>query len=109
MQAVSSKVIEIYMMTSGRKPFVEWLESLDIAIRYRIKERLDRVTLGNLGDWGIIDEGVSELRFNINSGYLIYYSEIKNSTILLLCGGNKATQNKDIKKAIKLWKDYLSR
>ena len=71
------KTLEIYMTQQGRKPFVEWLESLkDKSLRYRIKERLDRVALGNLGDYKSIGYGISELRLDFGSGYRIYFADI---------------------------------
>ena len=108
--SVTQKQIEIYTSANGKKPFITWLESLkDKKIRYRIKERLDRITLGNMGDFKPIKHGVSELRLDFGSGYRVYFGEEKQKVIILLCGGDKSTQEKDIKKAIKYWEDYLSR
>lgn len=100
--------IEIYASETGEAPFVEWLESLrEGIIRNRIKERLDRVRLGNLGDYKPIAEGVFELRFAFGAGYRVYFGHIDQKIVLLLCGGDKSTQQKDIKKAISYWKDYI--
>lgn len=104
------KELAIYVTQNGKRPFIEWLESLkDKTIRYRIKERLDRVSLGNLGDHKSVGNGVSELRLKFGSGYRIYYGEDGDSIILLLSGGDKDTQSKDIKKAQQYWQDYLKR
>lgn len=104
------KELNIYVTLDGNKPFVDWLESLkDRTTRYRIKERLDRVALGNLGDHRSVGEGVMEIRFKFGSGYRIYYGEEGKKIILLLCGGDKSSQTKDIKKAHIFWKDYLKR
>jgi len=104
------KELKIYITSTGKQPFVEWLESLkDKTIRYRIKERLDKVALGNMGDSKSVGNGVMEFRFNFGSGYRIYYGEEDNQIVLLLCGGDKATQHRDIKKAHSFWKDYLAR
>lgn len=104
------KELKIYTTSTGKQPFVEWLELLkDKTIRYRIKERLDRVALGNIGDNKPVGNGVMELRFSFGSGYRIYYGEENDQIILLLCGGDKATQSKDIKKAHSFWNDYLAR
>ena len=73
------------------------------------KERLDRVSLGNLGDHKHVEQGVHELRFKFGSGYRLYYGQDGTKIILLLCGGNKSTQKQDVKKAIQHWKDYMSR
>lgn len=109
MRVVLEKQLEIYAADNGEKPFIEWLESLDKSIRYRVKERLDRAALGNLGDHKSISNGVYELRLAFGSGYRIYYGNENNAIILLLCGGDKSTQKKDIKKAIAYLKNYLSR
>lgn len=101
--------IKIYVTVGGQKPFIEWLESLDKETRYRIKERLDRVSLGNLGDCKPITNGIFELRLNFGPGYRVYFGQESNSIILLLYGGNKTSQQKDIKKARQYWKDYLMR
>jgi len=101
--------IQIYIARNGTSPFVIWLEALkDKMVRYRIKERLDRVALGNLGDYKNIADGLAELRFNFSSGYRIYFGRCEEKIILLLCGGDKHTQVQDIKKAKEYWKDYLS-
>jgi len=74
MNYILKKQLKVYVTEDGRKPFIEWLESLeDKTIRYRIKERLDRVALGNLGDHKFISDGVYELRLVFGSGYRIYY------------------------------------
>jgi putative addiction module killer protein len=101
--------IEIYVANNGKAPFISWLESLkDKTVRYRIKERLDRVVLDNLGDYKLIAKGLAELRFNFGSGYRVYFGQHKEEIILLLCGGDKSTQEQDIKKAKEYWKNYLS-
>lgn len=109
MQVVTEKIIRKYVTSNGEEPFSNWLESLHSEIRYRVKERLWRVMLGNLGDYKFIGEGVFELRLQFGSGYRIYFGNQGNTVILLLCGGDKSTQCKDIAKAITYWKEYLSR
>ena len=101
------KCIEIYELPEGKKPFIEWMESLDKSVRYRIKERLDRVRLGNLGDYKNVGKGVFELRLNFGSGYRIYFGQQGKTLVLLLCDGDKASQQKDIKLAQQYWQDYL--
>lgn len=101
--------LEIYFSSSNFSPFIDWLESIDNVSRYRIKERLDRISLGNFGDYKYISDGIYELRFNFSSGYRIYYGINEKKSIVLLFGGDKSTQNRDIKKAISFWFDYLRR
>jgi len=109
MRITKQKQLNIYITQEGEQPFVDWLESLDKTTRYRVKTRLDRVSLGNLGDYKFIKQGVFELRFDFGAGYRIYYGNDDGQIILLLCGGNKRTQKKDLKKAIAYWQDYLLR
>ncbi len=102
--------IEIYETSSGKRPFVIWFEDLnEIHTRAKILTRLDRLKLGNFGDCKSIDEGVSELRIHYGPGFRIYYSKVGNKIILLLCGGDKGSQVKDIKKAKEYLRDYRSR
>jgi putative addiction module killer protein len=69
MEIVRKKQLEVYVASNGKKPFVEWLESLkDGTSRYRIKERLDRIALGNMGDFKSVNGGVYELRLAFGSG-----------------------------------------
>jgi putative addiction module killer protein len=110
MKITTRKELYYYHTGSGDNPFIEWLESIKDEIhRNRVKIRLDRVRLGNLGDHKAIDSGVSEFRLDFGPGYRIYYGEEGNKVILLLCGGDKSSQKKDIKRAIMYWKDYLAR
>ncbi|SRR3989339_957217 len=102
--------LEIYVTGNNKKPFIDWLEGIqDKQTRFRIKERLDRVALGYFGDCKLLNARLGEIRLFFGSGYRIYFGIINKKVILLLCAGNKATQKKDIKKAMKYWEDYLSR
>lgn len=102
--------IEYYVTTVGKKPFKEWLEGLrDIAGRARIRIRLDRVRLGNLGDNRSVGEGVRELRIDYGPGYRIYFALDGHRVILLLLGGDKSSQEKDIAKAREYWLEYQRR
>ena len=68
--------------------------------------RLDRLKEGNFGDHKAVGEGVYELRFFFGSGYRVYFGKSGDKLILLLCGGNKSSQQRDIKKAKHYWNDY---
>jgi putative addiction module killer protein len=65
--------------------------------------------LGNLGDHRVLDAGLFELRLDFGPGYRVYCGEVGDRIVLLLCGGDKATQQKDIRKARQCWNDYLER
>ena len=102
--------IEIYKTFSGKCPFDAWFESIrEIHTRAKILTKLDRLKLGNFGDCKIIGNGLSELRIHYGPGIRIYYSKIGSKIILLLCGGNKGSQVKDIQKAKDYLIDYKSR
>ncbi|MEA5510820.1 type II toxin-antitoxin system RelE/ParE family toxin [Crocosphaera sp. UHCC 0190] len=107
---VQPKEIQLYLTRKGISPFEEWLNSLnDQKAILKIDHRLRRVRLGNLGDYKSVGDGVFELRIDYGSGYRIYFSQLGTTIILLLCGGDKSTQKKDINQAKNYWKDYAKR
>jgi putative addiction module killer protein len=76
---------------------VNWLRALrDRQARSRILARIDRLALGNPGDVKAVGEGISEMRINYGPGYRVYFSHRGGLVIVLLCGGDKATQTEDI-------------
>lgn len=102
--------VVLYLTQDGNCPFQNWLESLrDRQARARIRKRLDRVEMGNLGDCKSVGEGVMELRIDYGAGYRIYFVQAGAVIILLLCGGDKGTQVQDIVEAKKYWKDFQKR
>lgn len=85
--------------------FDRWLLKLrDRKAVLAITQRIDRAIVGNFGDVAPVGEGVSEMRIFVGPGYRLYYTIRKNTIILMLCGGDKSTQGKDIKKAKKIAK-----
>jgi putative addiction module killer protein len=85
----------------------EWLDGLkDVAGRARVLMRVDRLIHGNPGDYRNLTDGVSELKIDFGPGYRVYYSKRGNRLLLLLAGGNKASQAKDIARAIRLAREY---
>ena len=102
--------IDYYKTSDGKAPFKEWLDSLrDINGRAKIRIRLDRMRLGNLGDHKPVIEGVWELRIDYGPGYRVYFAKVENRLILLLIGGDKATQRRDIEQATGYLKDHIRR
>ena len=83
--------------------FVKWLDGLgDIRARARILARIERLSSGNPGDVKAVGEGVSELRIDYGPGYRVYYKKHGRKVVILLAGGDKGTQAKDIKTALRL-------
>jgi putative addiction module killer protein len=94
------KEIKVYKTTRGKAPFRDWLDALkDKIIRARIDRRLERLADGNYGDSKSVGEGVFEMRLQFGAGYRIYFGEINCHVVLLLSGGSKSSQVKDIKLA----------
>lgn len=91
----------------GRVPFDEWLSGLhDKTTVARILARLARVRLGNLGDCKPVGEGVSELRVDYGPGYRVYFGQKGHTLVVLLCGGQKRTQDRDIRLAKQYWREF---
>jgi len=102
--------IQQYQTVRGKVPFREWLLGLrDVQARARIRARLDRLALGNLGDTKSLGGGIFELRFHFGPGWRVYFGEDRKVLVILLCGGDKGSQAGDIERARKYWKDYLGR
>lgn len=88
------------MIVEKTELFNSWLENLkDSAAKVRIVQRIQRMEGGNFGEFRNLDGGVSELKINYGPGYRIYYCRTGVVVYLLLCGGNKSTQEKDIELA----------
>ena len=99
-----------YLTENKKNPFRNWLEGLrDRQARAKIRVRLNRIRLGNFGDSKSVGNGVSELRITYGPGYRVYFGRKGNTVVILLIGGSKKTQSKDIALAKKYWNDYLRR
>jgi putative addiction module killer protein len=86
--------------------FVRWLDSLDdIRVRARILVRIERLAAGNPGDVKPVGAGVSELRIDYGPGYRVYYKKQGKCIVILLAGGDKRTQSRNIKTALRLARD----
>jgi putative addiction module killer protein len=83
--------------------FAKWLDDLrDLRARARIQARIERLTGGNPGDVRPVGEGVSEMRLDYGPGYRVYFKKQGEAWIVLLAGGDKSTQARDIKAALRL-------
>ncbi len=101
--------IELLIFRRGSSaPFSKWLTSLkDARTIGTVRARLNRLRLGNFGDWRSVGAGVEELRIDFGPGYRVYYGRDGPFLAILPCGGDKRTQAKDILAAQKYWKEYL--
>lgn len=106
-QEARPRTIVRYKDESGIEPFTDWLEGLrDAKTRLRILRRVDRMESGNYGDFKSLKEGVFELRLFFGAGYRVYFAEEGDDIVLLLIGGDKSTQDKDIETAKDYWKEH---
>ena len=98
----------IYRTALGKAPFLSWEDRLERSVRMIIRTRLDRLKEGNLGDWKVLKgaEGVCEMRINYGPGYRVYFGKEGSMIVILLLGGDKGSQDKDIEKARQYWLDY---
>ena len=100
----------IYRTTSNACPLEEWLSDLrDRQVLARIEKRLIRLRAGNPGDYKSVGSGVYELRLDFGPGYRVYFAFSGQQIVLLLCGGDKATQAADIVNAYAYWVDFQER
>ncbi|MCX5785147.1 MAG: type II toxin-antitoxin system RelE/ParE family toxin [Elusimicrobia bacterium] len=105
MQPQKRKVL--HYVTAGKDLFGEWLQSLpDISGQAAIVKRIARVEEGNFGDHRALGRGVWELRIHYGPGYRVYYGEDGPIIVLLICGGDKGTQKRNIRKAQRLWTEW---
>ena len=99
--------VGIYRTEEGKRPFADWSLSLkDRKARVKIDTRINRLQLGNLGDCKNVGGGVFELRVDYGPGYRVYFGRRGQKLIILLCGGDKRTQQRDIQRAKQYWEEY---
>jgi putative addiction module killer protein len=101
------KTVRVYQDESGKEPFTDWLNGLrDQKGRRAVLQRIGRLEQGLYGDCETVGEGVFELRLFLGPGYRVYFGEEGDTVVLLLCGGDKGSQTRDIKAAKEYWKEY---
>ncbi len=102
--------LRIYTDEQHRQPLTQWLDDLrDVRARAQIRARLTRVAAGNLGDCKPLRDGVQELKIDYGPGYRVYLSRQGSVMVILLCGGDKSDQSRDIERAIGYLNDWKQR
>ena len=100
----------IYTNKQAQQPLTVWLDTLkDLRAKAQIQARMVRVAAGNFGDCKPLRDGVRELRIDYGPGYRVYLSRQGPILVLLLCGGDKADQSRDIDRAIEYLNDWKQR
>ena len=95
--------VRLFARSDGVVPFTRWYLGLrDVSIQIRIRERVARIRAGNFGDFRSVGGGVLELRIPVGPGIRVYFGRQGDSVVVLLCGGDKSAQAKDIKTAKRL-------
>ncbi len=99
-----------YKTSNGCIPFTEWMREMkDKIAQVRIRARLRQLESGNFGDYEPVGEGVLELRIHVGAGYRVYFGRHGIEIVVLLCAGDKRSQQADIKRAKAMWSDWKER
>jgi len=99
-----------YLTRSEKDVFMEWRHQLrDTKAKIAVDRRINRMELGNFGDHRFCRDGVWELRIDTGPGFRVYYAIAETQVVLLLCGGDKRTQDADIDRACTYWHDWQRR
>ena len=107
MRSTHPRELQFYKALNGREPFTEWFKTLrDKRAQSNIRSRFIYLEQGNFGDYRSVGGGVFELRIHVGAGYRVYFAEVDNTIVLLLCGGDKSSQTQDIQRAKTYWREY---
>lgn len=98
-----------YVDPNERCPFGDWFDRLDAPAAVRVRRAIARMEAGNLGDSKSVGKGVVERRLDFGPGYRLYYGREGDEVVILLVGGTKKGQQKDIETAHQLWAEYNAR
>lgn len=100
--------ISVYVTDTGKSPYFEWENKLESFTKAIVSNRIDRIKVGNFGDAKMIKDGsgIWELRIDYGPGYRIYFGKQGLTVVILLTGGDKKSQKRDIKKAQQCWLEY---
>ena len=101
--------LAIYVKEDDKAPFEEWFDDLDVSAALKVRTALARIEIGNLGDVKPVGQGVLDRRIPFGPGYRVYFGRDGDTLMILLCGGTKKRQSKDIAQAKAYWYDYQAR
>ncbi|MEM9211836.1 MAG: type II toxin-antitoxin system RelE/ParE family toxin [Pseudomonadota bacterium] len=101
--------LRVYETAEGTRPFDEWFDSLVAKAAVKVTAALTRMEKGNFGDVKPVGHGVSERRIDFGPDYRVYFGRDGDEIVILLCGGTKKRQQKDIEAAKAYWKEYKRR
>lgn len=101
--------IRYYVAVDGRQPFAEWFADLEPVTRARIARGIARMEQGNLSNVKPVGGGVLEYRIDFGPGYRVYFGRDGETLVILLTGGSKKRQQRDIEAAGACWQDYKRR
>jgi putative addiction module killer protein len=101
--------IRYYVAADGRQPFAEWFVDLEPVTRAKIARAIARMEQGNLSNVRPIGSGVLEYRIDFGPGYRVYFGRDGETLVILLIGGSKKRQQRDIEAALACWQDYKRR
>jgi putative addiction module killer protein len=98
--------LRYYVAASGMQPFAEWFAELQPVARARVTRALARLEQGNFSNVKSVGEGVLEYRIDFGPGYRVYFGRDGETLVILLTGGTKKRQQRDIEAAHSYWRDY---
>ena len=105
---IRPREIHHYTTPSGHNPFRRWYSKIkDQKTQIAITNRISRLRIGNFGDFKRLNKDLYELRIHYGPGYRIYFGLYRNDIVILLCGGEKDKQQRDINRAQDYWNDFL--
>ncbi len=99
----------LYQEKDGHSPFAEWFDALDVLAAAKVTIAVERLRHGNFSNIKGVGEGVQEFRINWGPGYRLYLGRDGEKLVILLTGGTKQRQDKDIARAKEYWADYKQR
>jgi putative addiction module killer protein len=102
-------LVKEYELSNGIRPFGKWYANLDIHAALKVRTAIARIECGNFSNAQSVGHGVSEFRINTGPGYRIYFGRDGDVLIILLGGGTKSRQSRDIMAARQMWQEYKHR